>query len=197
MTHIYDWDIAPETIAIRCPKCGSEAVFRSPFTVLTYLPQGSRWVRLARGYPSSQVPPEEALIDLAMMYPETHIENWLGSYVLVHFPTIFPWTPPAAKQPYEPEREWGVSSCPNCGYQGKHRLSWPDDAYYVTDFKGHALWAWSRGHAQALKTFVESKDRNPRDYPGYFLFLLHIPEVFLLAKNRDAVTKRLKRMLES
>jgi hypothetical protein len=142
------------------------------------------------------VPPQEALTKLAKTYPEAHLENWRGSYVLVHFPTIFPWTPPTGGQHYEPEKERGVCSCPKCGYKKKHRLSWPEDAYYVSDFKGHALWAWTREHAVVLKSFVESKDRNPRNYPGYLLFLLHIPEVFLLAKNRDAVSKRLKRMLE-
>src|SRR6476469_5650669 len=133
MTYIYDWPTIPEVLAIQCPKCGSEAVFRFPFTVLTYLPQRGGIARLARRYsisgysgPGSAGPSEDAMREIAKMFSNTHVEYWNGLYVLVHFPGIFPWTPPPEKQPYELEREWGVSSCTNCGYQGKHKLAWPD-----------------------------------------------------------------------
>src|SRR5207302_1888960 len=114
--------------------------------------------------------------------------------VLVHYPSIFPWIPTPGNQL---DWEWGVSSCSKCGYQSKHKLSWPDEAYYASDYRGQTLWAWTRGHAQALKSFVESNERNPWRYPGYVPFLFHVPKVFLLAKNRGAVSKRLRHMLES
>jgi hypothetical protein len=177
MTYLYDFNTRPSSITIRCPKCHSEAEFRFPFTLLRGDPRDQATIRA--GYEDSSA----------------KVERWGSWYVLVHFPDIFPWSEASFLSDYQ-EREWGVSTCSQCGHKGKHKLSWPKDAYFVSNFRGEALWAWTRGHAQALKYFVESKDRNPWNYPGSVLFLLHIPKAFLMAKNREAVSKKLQRMLE-
>ncbi|MFL5732870.1 MAG: hypothetical protein ACJ78Q_06680 [Chloroflexia bacterium] len=181
MTHIYDFNTVPETFTIRCPRCEAAAEFRFPFTLL--------------GAHLTTHPKERAIAEAMQLDPNVKVEQWGGWTVLVHFPNIYPWQPPPAGEGYR-RGEHGVSICPQCGHKGKHELSWPEDAYFNCEFKGQQLWAWTRGHARALKSYVDSKDRNVWHYPGYALFLLHVPKVFLTTKNRDGVSRRLERMLE-
>lgn len=172
MTDFNKYNPYPEVCSIRCPKCQAEATFRVPFTLL-------------HGY-------EDELKE-AQRDPSIQIERWGGWYVIVHFPRLFPWKRPAS---YYQRSDIGFCICPSCGFQDKHELSWPDDAYFVCEVKGQLLWAWTRGHVQALKAFVASKDRKLGDYPGYGLYLHHIPKVFLLAKNREAVVRKLHKLLQ-
>jgi hypothetical protein len=176
MTELYDFNTRPSAITIRCPICGAAAVFQSPFTFL--------------GRSQS----DATTIGTAQRNPNIEVVKWGNCHVLVHFPNIFPWDSPSADKSYRTPNS-GVSLCFQCGYKVKHILSWPDDAYFVCEFKVHVLWAWTRGHAQELKSFVDSKDRDPWNHPGYVMYLLHTPGVFLLAKNREAVSKELQRML--
>lgn len=91
----------------------------------------------------------------------------------------------------------GPCVCPSCGYHNeKHPLQWPEEAYYQCEVNGKTLWAWSRGYAVALRDFLSSSTREPRDYPGYENFLFHVPKDFLLAKHRDTAVHRLVRLLK-
>ncbi len=119
----------PAPVAIRCPKCGHEAIYR-----------GQRY-------------------------------------------------------PVRQEKQ-GPCVCPSCGFNAeKHPLRWPEEAYYQCEIDGKILWAWSRGYAAALKDFLASGTREPRDYPGYEHFLFHVPKEFLFAKRRDTAVHRLTRLL--
>jgi hypothetical protein len=176
MLEIYSYNPYPEAITIKCPRCSSAATFRFPFTLLNGL--------------ANELP----RIEVAQQNAAVKVERWGGWYVLVHFPRLFPW-----KVPHNGYRRTnlGVCACSQCGFLAKHGLSWPGDAYFICEIKGKQLWAWNREHATALKLFVGSKERKPFGQPyGYGLSLLHIPTVFLLAKNRGIVVKQLQRMLE-
>jgi hypothetical protein len=96
-------------------------------------------------------------------------------------------------------RGWlrGVSTCDTCGNSNEHVLSWPEDAYYGVEVDSKILWAWTRDAAIALKEFIASDNREPRDYGGHDRFLRHIPKEFLLAKHRDIAVRRLQRLLDS
>jgi len=91
----------------------------------------------------------------------------------------------------------GVSTCGACGNSNEHILQWPKDAYYAVEVDGKTLWAWTRGAAIALKDFIASNNREPRDYTDHERFLRHIPKEFLLAKHRDAAVRRLQRLIDS
>jgi hypothetical protein len=56
------------------------------------------------------------------------------------------------------------------------------------------LWAFHRESAQELRKYLASEDRNRERY-RWELFLRHIPATFMTAKARDAVVKRLDRIL--
>jgi hypothetical protein len=74
-------------------------------------------------------------------------------------------------------------------------VSWPDDAFFSCTVRGHLLWAWSSQHVQAIRDFVESRIRNPGAHRGFKIALMHLPDHFLLAKNRAATLKALDRLL--
>jgi hypothetical protein len=175
MTEIYSYNPQPDVITVRCPRCSSAATFRFPFTFLSDR--------------ASDLPAIEA----ARQDPTVTVEHWGGWHVVVHFPRIFPWETPS--NGYQ-RANLGVCACSRCGYLARRKLSWPADAYFACEVKGKQLWAWNREHALAIKSFIESKERKPWRHRGYALSLLHIPTIFLLAKNRDAVVRRLQRILE-
>ncbi len=58
-----------------------------------------------------------------------------------------------------------------------HNLTWEDDAYYSITYKNQNLWAYHRKSALELMRYIESIDRNVKDY-RWSNFLLHIPSVF-------------------
>jgi hypothetical protein len=175
MTDINKYNPWPDQCAICCPHCSAEASFEFPFTIC------NSW---------------EGILKTAQADPDSVIERWGEWYVIVHAPDLFPWLAPP-KGGYR-RSDWGICRCPTCAFRAKHLLQWPDDAYYICEVKGKILWAWTRGHASALRDFVASPDREfrPGSYPGYFLFLRHIPTHFLRAKNRGAVVKQLDRLLD-
>lgn len=115
-------------------------------------------------------------------------------------------------------------TCPKCGGRAVHRriraikhmapligkldcracffhdddvtIEWPASAYFRCEVKGEMLWAWSEEHAYALKDFISSTDRDPKNHPGFGSSLYHVPKHFLLAKQRAAAIKAIDRMLE-
>jgi len=175
MTDINKYNPYPEVCSIRCPNCRKEATFGFPFVFISG-PERSREQRIAQ-----------------YALPGHIMEAWGGWTVLINFPDLFPWKAPEHRT-YR-RGDIGGYSCIHCGSRGKHPLDWPQDAYYVCEVRGHTLWAWTRDYAETLRSYIGSKDR--KKYPGYLLFLRHIPKVFLLAKNRDTVLKQLDRMLSA
>jgi hypothetical protein len=88
----------------------------------------------------------------------------------------------------------GAVACNACGLRARHCLDWPKDALFQIDYCGHVLWAFHRESAQELRSYIASEDRDREGY-RWELFLRHIPTTFLTAKARDAVVKRLDRIL--
>jgi hypothetical protein len=100
-------------------------------------------------------------------------------------------TPPIKVQT---NRHEGYLSCLSCGLTKNHEITWPIDAYFITKVKGKVLWAWDREHVVAIRDYIQSNDRV-RKPSKYFASLYHIPEVFKLAKNRNACVKSLNDLL--
>lgn len=89
----------------------------------------------------------------------------------------------------------GRSTCLSCGYSGSHVVSWPENAYYKTDVRGHVLWAWSADAVEALIRYLAAKHRREKDYQGYFSFLLHLPTEFKKAEVREEAVQKLRHLL--
>lgn len=169
MTNLNKYNPYPESIAIRCPKCGEPAEFRFPFTFV--------------GKHGPKPPPA---------WPSTDVTTWGNWTVIQHDPALYPW-----KQPPEghSRAHAGIRACPRCAGRFAHTLSWPSDAYYSCEIRGQALWAWSRDHVVALVDFLASAERDPSKYPNYFLYLRHIPSHFTAAKHRELAVRKLKQLL--
>ncbi len=104
------------------------------------------------------------------------------------------------KRPFRPLKKIvtdffsGQISCLHCGLTTTVTLQWPVDAFYQGNVKGKTLWAWNLEHAQAIKAFILSVDRNYRD-SKYSSALYHLPDHFKRSKNRDACVKILDKMI--
>ncbi len=72
----------------------------------------------------------------------------------------------------------GDISCLKCGIQSSRLIEWPIDAFWTFSVKGKTLWAWNLEHTKVLLDFLNSKERNQKEYPGYFSALLHLPKHF-------------------
>jgi len=171
MTDFNKYNPYPGRFSIRCPRCGGEATFDFPFELL------NEWSE-----------------ELESWRVDTTVEilRWGGWFVVAKHPDLFPWKEPSGG--YR-RSDQGVCYCQNCSTRFEHLLEWPSDAYFYCEVKGKLLWAWSREHVKVLKSFIQSKNRKIEDYPGYGLFLHHIPKHFMLAKNRDLVVKKLEKLL--
>ena len=99
----------------------------------------------------------------------------------------------------------GTIRCGSCLIQKKHKLQWPDEAYFQVSYKGKILWAFDRKYTLKLLSYVESKERKKRvvgysGKPGNTIisqdwFLRHIPEHFQTAKARPEIVRKLKSIL--
>ena len=86
----------------------------------------------------------------------------------------------------------GAVRCPSCATCRKHRLRWPDDAWYAVDVRGETLWARNAYDAETVVNFIGSIER---DKTGNYGLLHNIPEHFLRAKVRDEVVKKMRAKL--
>lgn len=84
-------------------------------------------------------------------------------------------------------------NCLHCGYNKEQQIKWPRDAYWTFDIKGEILWAWSKEHSEAILEHINSKEREQSSKYGSSFY--HIPKHFKLAKNRDAVVRKIKKVI--
>jgi len=103
----------------------------------------------------------------------------------------------------------GALSCPACAFQRKHKVKWPDEAYFQVEYRGKVLWAYDRQTAIKLLNYVESKER--RKGIDYYIptkthripfrtvdrFLHKIPAHFLTKSAREKVSKKLRKKLST
>jgi hypothetical protein len=88
---------------------------------------------------------------------------------------------------------WGVALCSQCAYRAKHRLRWPDDAFYKISVMGDTLWAWDASYLELLRKFISSTDRSLPKHWMHRKFVTHVPSKFLRAKHRKAVLHSIDR----
>lgn len=157
-------------IAVTCPKCGSEGSFSKGFVFL-------------RGEEARQAKDNPAI---------SGVQLGVG-YMVALYPKILPWKHPSNRWLGRYSREtWGICKCPKCGYLNKHKLNWPDDAYYKIVVSGKVLWGWNRKNICDLRDYFLAKDRKRW---AHWYSIRQIPTEFKLAKHRDEVVKKLEKLL--
>lgn len=178
MTDFNKYNPYPNKFVIRCPKCHRRAIFQFPFSGPYF--SESNATQIASSHPGSQI--KECW--------QNKIKN--QTYVVEYHPSLFPWQPKS--NTFSFDLYWGVCSCLTCKSRFKHFLSWPEDAYYICTIRDELLWAWTAEHVETLIAYIADKQRDILQYK-YPLFLRHLPKKILLAKNRDLVLKKLKKLL--
>lgn len=190
---------------IRCPACGGAATFAfATYAIFKTKDQDyfkkSKNFEVIRGQHS-----HGSYYRAAVYYPGLgnsleNIKDLPDGY------TTEMWEKPFwyVSQPNELKNA-GSIKCSKCLIQKKHKLSWPEDAYFQINYKGDVLWAFDRKTGLKLLSYIESKDRKKRitGYSGETWntivsqdwFLRHIPEQFQSAKARPEIAKKLKAVL--
>ncbi len=191
----------PSHLAIRCPRCSREADFQFPFSHRGWEEIDRRYAENLCLKPFSPMTVEEMQRRVASGEIRGRLERDGDEYIVVRFPQVFPldWQPPTET----PGTGWGMCICSFCGYFQRHEVRWPDDGYFAFKVRGNVsgsfqenvVWAYTRGHAIALREYIASEGRKTREYPPYEDFLQHIPAIFLRAKNREIIVRRLDRLL--
>jgi hypothetical protein len=124
--------------------------------------------------------------------------SWGGWVVIENYPSLLKWPRPASrydgKGNYEMWRD-AVTKCTNCHEIAIREVTWPEDAYFQWDIRGHTLWAWNREHAQVLLDFLGSKERDESKYGWYAKGLSKLPGELISSKVRGLVVKRIKETL--
>ena len=165
-----------DPIDIACPSCGKLAKFEEPFE---FVMQG-----------------EERSIDL----DSTH--QWGEMHVIERFPNQIPWEAPKNKSAFlrgskdngedgYPLLTNGLVRCSHCHINTKHRLNWPQDAYWQWNIRGELLWAWDKNNAFEILAFIKATQRPTRKYTS----LRYIPSHFLSAKVRELVVNKMQKSL--
>ena len=171
MTNPNRYNPRPEICSVICKSCGKEADFRNSFSFCD----------------------KESLKQWGdKLWPRSETVRWGKGYVIQHDPSIHKWKPP----PYGGYlySHTGISKCSNCMQIKEYRLSWPGDAFFKCEIDSEVLWAWDREYAATLLKYIESNQRRVKK-SGAFLFILHIPKVFLSKNRRTIVAARIKKML--
>ena len=125
--------------------------------------------------------------------------QWGSWTVVERFPSQVSWKAPTGSSQYlrsggDPDKEGyplhtnGLVQCTHCHSNKKHKLNWPNDAYWQWEIRGKLLWAWHSRHAHNILEFVRKTDRPSRYNPD----LTYVPSHFLSAKIRDLVVKKIE-----
>lgn len=188
MTHIYDWGSFPNILDVICPRCGGLATFtyalEHPITRKADVP-------LVQDHP---------------LFAYRRYQDGCGHFR--HVAVIYPGLHGAPTLPVwwdsrctSRALDDGSVCCPHCLLRARHRLRWPDDAYFQVGYRQQILWAFNRESAAALLAYVMSPTRSVwcfakrQSLRRWTPFLWHIPTVFKTRKARAEVARRLNHML--
>lgn len=194
MTGPYEWNPMPHVLEVRCPKCRGPAVFEFAEVVriqrrddIPYFESSSLFEY--RKFEGGTQGRWHGAVYYALLHgpPETTISGLPAGY------SLSDWN--HSKYLYRSHgTDEGAVACEACGLRTRHGLEWPNDARFRIDYRRQILWAFHRESALELRRYIASENRN-RECLRWKAFLRHVPTVFLTAKARETVVKRLDRIL--
>lgn len=196
MTGTYEWNPMSHILDVRCPECRGRARFEFAEAVQIRSREDLSFFKKSPQFEYRFVRARHAG------------QNWNAAFYFAGLHGRASTSIHSLPDGYEPS-EWdhrrtlyrphgldlGSLVCTACAFRRRHELQWPADAYFRIEYRGEVLWAFHRESAVDLRTFVASPSRQPKKL-RWASFLLHVPTVFLTAKARPTVLKRLDRMLE-
>ena len=187
----YQSGAIPDILAVKCPRCESQAIFIfatfgeiKTKEHISYFKKSRQldYRRLQDCYGGHR--------NFAVYYPNLRgfIKNLPADYSSTY------WNHPLNLIRQHNSTN-GTIYCLKCRLRRKHRLKWPDEAFYQINYKGKNLWAFDRETSVLLLEFVKAKDR---DYSKskFCRFLFKIPAHFLHRKARSTVVKKLHDLLD-
>lgn len=199
MTSPYQWSVLPYKIDIRCPTCEGHAKFEFSVAVTIKKKKDIPYFKASRVFEYEYIERKHITRyptnswHAAVFYPglqQTHLET------ITDLPEGY--SPQNWEQPQWGGRQWsdkGTSICQSCNRRKKHVLNWPKDAFFQTEVRGKALWAYDRKSLIALRNYVTATERDKTRHISHFCFLLHVPTYFLTSKVRSETIKKLDRLL--
>lgn len=194
MTGPYEWNPMPEKLALRCPKCAKQAMFSFALVLpiqrkdIGYFKTSShfdytrtrdtmgREFNAALFYKGLSCRDIETIDDLPENYSA---QNFLSTNALDG----------------TSRGETGVVYCSACLLHQRHKLNWPEEAYFQVEYKRQILWAFDQTSAKELLRFITADDRDFKKFQ-YRHFLMKVPSHFLKRKARETVTRKLEKLLE-
>lgn len=195
MTMPYEDNPMPNELAVACPACGHEALFVFMECARIKLSADVEYFKRSKLFEYRKTMYDGVGMNLACYYHKLdqnalpEIDDLPEGYSMANW-----------EQTYRYRDMFNFKSgsvvCSSCGVRRKHELSWPGEAYFAIDYKGHALWAYNRSHAVELLDYIRSKDRDRSKYK-HQSFLLHLPAHFQSHKARDHIVKHLTAKLQS
>lgn len=194
MTEPYERNPMAAVLDVVCPSCGAQARFQFALSAVIHGTAARDWFASQKGFEIHKVGDGAGQVQVqALYYPGLHgdrltqIADWPDGHSAQAFNA--PQGPYRTRGP-----NIGVVVCGTCDARRKHQLRWPGDAFFTVDHLGHTLWAFNRDHLQSMRDYLASEDRD-RSKHAYPLALMKIPGVFLTAKARDALVKKLDKLL--
>ena len=195
MTETYDWNPMPHTLDVKCPSCGSWAVFEFAEVVRIELKKDIRHFQ------------KSALFEY-QIFKDSCGHKWHGAvfYAGLHGGDVSAIRD--LPDGYDPE-DWahskylycshgwdtGSISCTKCQLLRKHELSWPLEAFFSVQYRGQQLWVFNRESGVELRDYIASSNRDVKDFK-WRRFLLHVPSEFKQKKARGYVVKQLDKLLK-
>lgn len=194
MTGTYDWNPMPHTVEVSCPDCRNNALFEFAEVTRIELKKDVGFFK------------ESDLFDY-QIFKDSCGHNWHAAiyFAGLHGSSIAAIT--ELPEGYKPEcwshsrylyrnhgTDLGSIRCSSCNLNQKHALNWPDEAYFLMEYKREQLWAFNRESAVDLRDYINSTERNVDDY-RWSHFLLHIPTVFKKQNARESIVKKINKLL--
>lgn len=193
MTGFYEFFGMPDKINITCPSCRGRAIFR--FAHILRLDRKADVSLFEKDYFEFRY------------FNERHAKKWPG---ILFFPKQLSgrnWQkklpekyqkqrtiPHMAKNACTDGTSLGLVSCHKCFSESKHTLDWPNDAYYAIEHKGNLLWAYDKEMMIEIKDYIQTTVRGNL-FAIESIIIRHLPTVFKLVRNRDAIVKKINKLI--
>jgi len=190
---MYEFKPFPNMVSILCPCCQKEAQFCFVVIVPIHKKEDISYFQKRKDF----------------RY-ERFISRGVVWHAAVYFPGLIHTEPTSIQdlpQGYCPQKlahprylkehqdyPWGTLTCSHCVLSKKHKLHWPQDAYYHITYKGDRLWAFDRQMFLSIHQLIASTQRSKIENANYFLRF--IPKQFLAAKARSTICSRIEKRLK-
>ena len=200
MTEPYQWTPMPAHLDILCPVCASSAKFTFASVAQIHRKTHRAFFEKSDQFEYvTEVNRDGQLEHFAIYYHylKSRTMEAIGElpngYLIDHWALGTRSTQTSAP---EARRGHGTVICQACGCRATHELNWPMDAWFQIEHGNKVLWAFDREYAAELRNYLAAENRDRRDFK-HQSFLMKIPSVFLKAKARAALTKKLGKLLLS